>query len=247
VHVGDGRGAHVLPPKALRGSCFVIQPFDEMVATLDPQLIEARRPPADLAGHLAAGVVDQHRVGPAFSYNDLLLLASVADTSDRPAKAIEPIGEYPRGQDDREAILGAHFDLAGPEAIPCSGLVVRSLPDEVSRALPRARRHVPDAWQQAVRPGEPLDEDVRRLGPGSPKTTPVCTGAGGTPRSSPPSTSTPSPPAWTTCRRPICGWRSPSCATWRPTTTDARLSTCAAWAGSSPRCWPPTGVSGSPA
>jgi hypothetical protein len=163
IHVGHGRCVHVLPPRLLRGSCVVVQPFGEMVATLDPQAMDVRRPPSGLAGALAAGARAQERLGPAFSYNDLLLLATVADTSDRLANAIAPVGDYLCRQEDWEAVLGAHFGLAGPEAITCSGLVVRSLPETVGAALTRTRRQVPESWQEAIRPDEALAAEVDRI------------------------------------------------------------------------------------
>lgn len=163
IHIGDGRCVHVLPPKTLRGSCVVVQSFDEMVDALDPQAIDLRRPRSELAGPLAAGAVEQHLLEPAFSYNDLLVLAMVADTSDRLAKAIAPIGDYLCGQDDWEAVLGAHFGLAGPEAITCSGLVVRSLPEPARRTLHRARRLVPDRWQRAIQPDESLAAEAQSI------------------------------------------------------------------------------------
>lgn len=163
IHLGDGRMVHVLPPKSLRGNCVAVQPFDEMVATLEPQLIEARRPPADLGVPLAAGALDLHELAPAFSYNDLLVLAVVADTSDRLADAIGPVGPYLADQSEWELLLGAHFGVAGPEAITCSELVLRSLPAEAKSLIPRARRQVPDAWQQPIDPTEPLADELAEV------------------------------------------------------------------------------------
>lgn len=160
VHLGAGRCAHVLPPKALRGPCVVEQSFEEMVATLRPELLDVRRPPPTLAEPLAVGALEQKALEPAFSFNDLLLLATVADTSDRLANAIGPIGDYLCRQDDWEAVLAAHFGLAGEDAITCSGLVIRALPAAVRDGLPRDRRHVSEAWQEAIRPDEDLAADV---------------------------------------------------------------------------------------
>ena len=163
IHVGDRHMVHVLPPKSLRGNCVAIQPFDEMVATLEPQLMEARRPPTDLGRPLAAGALEMHQVAPAFSYNDLLVLASVADTSDRLADAISPIGPYLADQSEWELLLGAHFGVAGADAITCSELVLRSLPAEAMSLIPRTRRSVPDAWQEPIDPADPLADELAEV------------------------------------------------------------------------------------
>jgi hypothetical protein len=173
IHVGDQRMVHVLPPKSLRGNCVAIQSFDEMVTTLEPHLIEARRPPAAIGPSLATGALDLHELAPAFSYNDLLVLAAVADTSDRLADAIGPIGPYLADQSEWELLLGAHFGVAGADAITCSELVLRSLPAEAKTLIPRSRRSVPDAWQQPIDPHEPLAVELAsimaRLPPPSPR------------------------------------------------------------------------------
>ena len=163
VYTGGGRFVHVLPPATLRGPCVVSQTGTELLETLAPVLLDARRPSEAIAFCLVDGVQHELERGPEFSYNDLLLLAVIADTSDRLADAIAPIGAYLDRQSDWEALLAAHFGVAGPESVTCSELILRSLPEGVRSEVPRTRRFIPDAWQQPIRPGSPLADDVERI------------------------------------------------------------------------------------
>lgn len=168
VCVGDGLFVHVLPPASMRGSCVTMQSWPDLVDTLAPTKVEARRPSADVRDEIAGGALEQLAVGPAFSYNDLLVLAVVADTSDRLEKAIAPVGPFLDDQRSWELLLGAHFALGDGEAITCSGLVTRAAPSAFAAALPRRRGTIPDEWQEEVTAGPLLDEVRSILAPMGP-------------------------------------------------------------------------------
>ncbi|MEL7208978.1 MAG: hypothetical protein AAGK32_12250, partial [Actinomycetota bacterium] len=107
VYAGDGRFLHVLPPPAMRGTCVVDHDWDGFVDAVAPTVIEVRRPRPQLRAAIVAGARQQFAAEPTFSYNDLIVLATVQDTSDRLAKALAPVGAFLDDQAEWERLLAA--------------------------------------------------------------------------------------------------------------------------------------------